>query len=103
MSAIAAQLPPHISLTIEHNPHAACYQTVDEWIKDHGPTYEVETPRGVTTHDRIKPEDVAAIRAAGEVWTIRWRRTTPGRCWVAAATLERALELAWDNEWEDGR
>lgn len=43
----------------------------------------------------ILPEDKAAILTTGEMWEIRWYPDTPvGYCTVAAATLERALELA---------
>lgn len=58
-------------------------------------------PEGRVVNERhaeafdILPEDKAAILTTGEMWEIRWYPDTPvGYCTVAAATLERALELA---------
>jgi hypothetical protein len=76
------KLPRHIHLSIEHQPHAVNYQTVEEWLaRDFG--------------GDIAEADRAQMIATGEVWVIQWYPDTPvGFCVVAAATLERALELA---------
>jgi hypothetical protein len=85
-------LPRHISLHIAHQPHAVSYMSIDEWIE----SYLLSAEAGGTTRDQaIDPADLAAIRATGEVWVIDWCPDTPvGSCTVAAATIERALELA---------
>ena len=79
-------LPHHINLTIEHQPHACYYESVDRWLAD---------------DDRVStlPGDEAEIRRTGELWVIQWYPQTPvGFNAVAAATLERALELALATE-----
>lgn len=80
------KLPKHVNLTIEHQPHATNYETVDEWLaRDEG-------------YADICSEDRAKIIETGEIWVIHWYPETPvGFCAVAAATLERALELALDE------
>jgi hypothetical protein len=43
----------------------------------------------------MTPQDKAEILEKEEIWTVQWYPNTPvGFCIVAAATLERALELA---------
>lgn len=87
------KLPKHISLIIRHNPHRADYRTVEHWLDDYLASATLGT--GFTADEAIRPEDLAAIRASGEIWTIAWCPDTPvGSCEVVAATLERALELA---------
>lgn len=79
------QLPKHICLSIAHNPHRGVYQPVEQWLA------KAVTDDGID----ITEEDRAAILSTGEVWTVSWCPDTPvGSCEVAAATLERALELA---------
>lgn len=76
------KLPTHICLSIQHNGHAGAYQSIDEYLEQ----FDVE---------ECPPDDRAAILASGEIWEINWCPRTPvGSCVVAAATLERALELA---------
>ena len=78
-------LPKHINLTIEHNPHKAVYQTVEQWI----------VVEGHDDPDKVRPDDRAAMLATGEVWVIQWYQDTPiGFHLVCAATLPRALERA---------
>lgn len=76
-------LPKHINLFIEHQPQATNYETVEQWM-EHGDEY-ADYP----------PADRAEMIRTGEVWVIHWYPDTPvGFHAVAAATLERALELA---------
>lgn len=86
------KFPKHINLSIEHQPHAIDYQPIEDWIE----SYLLSAEAGGTPRDEaILPEDLAAIRATGEVWELSWCPDTPvGSCSVVAATLERALELA---------
>jgi len=80
-------LPRHLNLTIEHNPHKAYYQTVEQWLDDDGPDAK--------DGDELRPEDRAAILATGELWTVQWYPNTPiGSVLVCAATLPRVLERA---------
>lgn len=81
--------PKHINLTIEHQPHAVNYETVEDWLAKAKSEYCVE----------VLTEDAAEILKTGEVWVIHWYPRTPGSfCQIAAATLERALELANASE-----
>lgn len=79
------KLPEHIGLRIEHNPHRLDYEAIERWME----ACERDSTADITAEDR------AEILLTGEVWVIRWYPHTPvGWCAVAAATLERALELA---------
>lgn len=79
------KLPKHINLTIEHNPHASHYLTAEEYLDEDLKDFASD----------IAPADRAAMIATGEIWEIQWYPDTPiGFYVVAAATLERALELA---------
>lgn len=79
-------LPQHICMSIRHNPHAGDYMTVEKWLEHR----DLEGSGA-----DIKPEDRAEMLRTGEVWEISWCPRTPvGSCWVAAASLYRALELA---------
>jgi len=86
-------LPRHISLTIQHNPHRGVYVPIDKWIEDY--LLSATSGTGFTADEVIAPADHAAILATGEVWIISWCPDTPvGSCCVVAATLDRALEFA---------
>ena len=79
------QLPKHIGLTIEHQPHEMNYETVEQWLEWNKNRKYCE----------VAPEDEAAIIESGEIWGVQWYPDTPvGFYAVAAATLDRALELA---------
>ena len=79
-------LPKHICMSIQHNPHAGVYETIEKWLEHRDLNGDGEC---------ITPEDRAEILHTGEVWTISWCPDTPvGSRFVAAATLDRALELA---------
>lgn len=76
-------LPHHINLTIEHQPHAICYETVEQWLE--------------SEREMVEPSanDRAEMIRTGEVWLLNWCPDTPvGSCCVVAATLGRALKLA---------
>jgi len=78
-------LPKHINLTIEHNPHKAVYQNVEQWL----------VAECHDDPDKVNPDDRAAMLATDEVWVIQWYPDTPiGFHIVYAATLPRALERA---------
>ncbi len=84
------KLPRHINVTIEHQPHATSYQTVKEWLAEYPGEFE--------------DADRAQMVETGEVWTIQWYPNTPvGFEIVAAASLERALELANASDPDDAR
>lgn len=77
--------PRHINLTIEHQPHASNYETVEEWLEYQSRQGYIEPYGG----------DAAEMIKTGEVWVVQWYPDTPiGFHAVAAATLERALALA---------
>lgn len=77
-------LPKHICMNIQHNPHKGMYQTALDWVLD----------RQAEGHE-FWHHDRQQILDTDEIWTITWCPNTPvGSCFVAAATLYRALELA---------
>lgn len=81
------KLPTHISLMIEHQPHACSYETVEEYLKN-------DCCGNSRRCDYSDEEKLEMIRT-GNIWTIQWYPDTPnGFLGVAAATLERALEIA---------
>jgi hypothetical protein len=85
MEAIV-KLPKHINLTIEHQPQAADYETAEQWLKRAD-----ECSYGYT----ILEADRAEMIRTNSVWTLQCYPDTPIGSWcVAAATLERVLELA---------
>ncbi|WP_227461630.1 hypothetical protein [Cupriavidus pauculus] len=75
-----------VSLSIQYNDHVLIYQPIVDWlIENCGPNRLYE----VTDDDR------AEIVRTGECWTLRWYPDTPvGFNAVAAATLERCIEIA---------
>ena len=95
------KLPKHMYLRIVHNPHAVNYQPLEDWIEN---TFLSAAAGGFTRDETILPADLTAIRARGDVWVIDWCPDTPvGSRSVIAASLERALELANDEEPDVGR
>lgn len=75
-------LPPHLSCTIEHNPHKVYYQSVLEYVEN----TKVHFVDAATLSRCIKED---------ELWTVHWCPTTPvGSYEVGAPTLEEALKAA---------
>lgn len=82
-------LPRHISLHIEHNPHASNYESIETWLANRDTEQSID----------ITPSDREAILQTKEVWVMSWCPDTPvGSCSIAAATLERLLQLV-DPAW----
>lgn len=86
------KFPKHITLSIEHNPHATNYETVLshlEWIISHGGSdyvWKCEQDR----EEAVKTNDF---------WTIQWYPDTPvGFCHMAAPTIEKLLQYAAEEE-----
>ncbi len=79
------QLPRHINLSIEHNPHAVNYETVEGHLASF---YGAAGPD-------IGDEEKGRAIELGELWVIQWYPTTPvGFFSVAASSLEAALAHA---------
>lgn len=79
------ELPKHINLSIEHQPHAVCYMTVDQWVGEDSGSIRL-----------VDPDEMVR---AGEVWLVHWYPESPtGYCAVAASSLERALAAALESE-----
>jgi hypothetical protein len=78
------QLPKHNGeLCITHNEHKSNYQTVKEYVGEHGPDFWA-------SHEEMHK----AINC-NEMWSILWYPDTPvAFCKVSAATFEVALEIA---------
>ncbi len=83
-----ADLPRHkASLTIEHNDHLSCYETVAEWCA------------GQTIFSWRDGEAQQRAINSDELWTMQWYPDTPvGFIAVAAPTLDELL--AWAKEVE---
>jgi hypothetical protein len=77
--------PPHLGgLIINHNPHKASYETVEEWMIQDG-------------NDWASDEEREKAIATDSLWTIQWYPHTPiGSHTVAASTLSAALEGTHD-------
>ena len=83
-------LPRHISLTIQHNPHRSMYMAVETWMD-----YRLLDAASTA----IGPDDMSEILRTQELWVIMWCPRTPVVTReVIAPTLERALELAMETE-----
>ena len=84
--------PKHCCMTINHNPYAGDYISLEKWIENMFSSAEAS---GFTRDETIHPDDLAAILLSGEVWTIDWCPNTPvSSRLVIAATFERAIERA---------
>ncbi len=87
MNKNAMNLPKHVSLCITHQPHAAYNERIAQYFENRDISLDVN--------------EFAEMVKTGEVWLVQWYPTSPVGLYeaaitVAAATLERALELARD-------
>jgi hypothetical protein len=78
------RLPRHIAIAIEHQPHAALGESIEQWL------------------ERSKERDLIVVSdyerdemlRTGHVWFVQWYPDAPTVFkTVAAATLDRALAL----------
>ncbi len=79
IAAFRALLPKHdCSLTLEHNPQKAFYQTVALYVENiAGPS------------PFVSAEEEAAALQSGELWDLQWYPDTPvGSCRLLASSLE---------------
>lgn len=81
MEKLEDRFPQHAWLKIEHQPHEDLDLTVLAWLE--------QERLDVTTEDAIE------MVRSGQVWTIEWVHNLRAayNFSVAAATLERALEI----------
>ncbi|MDQ3525807.1 MAG: hypothetical protein M3451_12235, partial [Chloroflexota bacterium] len=80
--------PPCISLSIEFNQHASCYQTVEQWLKEE----EERSPDGRPGFDWVSPEERQRAIDTDQVWMCHWYPRTPvGSCSLAASTFEALM------------
>jgi|HubBroStandDraft_6_1064221.scaffolds.fasta_scaffold337814_3 hypothetical protein len=85
------KFPKHMSMTIAHNEHKNCYQSVIQYF-DH-----VQHRKESCT-----PEEFAEMIATDEIWEIQWYPRTPiSFYYVMAATFEKALEMAMEIDKDD--
>ncbi len=83
------KMPKHMSLHITHNQHKDYYEPIDRYLADRHikPGY-------------VLPEDVEEIIKQDSIWEVQWYPITPiSFYYVAAATLERCLEIIDSHEW----
>ena len=77
------KFPKHINLTLEHNPHAIYYETVEYHC----------ISEGYICEDWVSLEEREKAHKTNELWTIQWYPDTPiGFFFLAASTLEALLD-----------
>ena len=78
-----------VGMSIEYNEHKLVYQGIEEYLQLHVNELDVMD---------VDPSDWEQIVATDTIWEVRWYPRTPiGFNQVAAATLERALEIVWSE------
>ena len=76
--------PKHSHFSLEHNPHKACYETINEYLD--GLDERINT---------IEPTELKKCLELNELWVLQIYPTTPiGFYWFAASNLEKLLEMA---------
>ncbi len=86
LRAAAYDLPKHITMAIEHNPHAGRYQTVAAYLENHNDP------------DFIDEADRAKCLEENEMWIMTWYPDNPiGSYQLAASTLEKVLTQAKED------
>lgn len=81
MSELGSILPSGIAHSIEHNPHRACYDTIEKWLD-------------LNSVD-VDPVELAQCLRTDELWVLYWYPSTPiGSCVVAASTFTRCVDAA---------
>lgn len=76
------QLPTHISMSIEHNPHKVYYETIEQYLK-----YEPS--------EWISEKDYQTCIENDELWELYWHPHTPvGSCTLYGYNLESLFEIA---------
>jgi len=84
-TALSGQLPPHMELSIEHNPHFSVHETVEQWITSHWED---------RTEDCVDYDEMVRLN---EIWWVHWYpKTAIGFYTVGASTLEKALAAAME-------
>jgi len=77
------KLPKHLTLTLEHNPHKAYYETVQDYV---GRDRDL-------AGDWVSPEEREKAFESQELWTVQWYPQTPvGFNYLQASSLEALLE-----------
>lgn len=78
------EFPKHHILSINHNEHKSCYQTVGMYLDDNE-MYK----------DCITPDDLKICIERNELWELRWYPITPISFYhICSYSLERCLEIA---------
>jgi hypothetical protein len=81
--------PKHHQLYVTHNPHHTNYETVEQYFENEDNRIDIHT------------EDIKDCIRLGEIWEVQWYPITPmGFYCVAAASLERCLEIINSQEWK---
>jgi hypothetical protein len=89
MSDAYMMFPKHMSLHITHNQHKDYYERIEDYV----------TSRHIQPGD-ILSEDLEKILLQDSIWEVQWYPITPiSFHWVAAATLERCLEIINSPGW----
>lgn len=78
-------ISPHISLSIEHNPHKLNYEKIDEYFRS--------LQLNITDH--LSPDEYERCLLSDEIWMIQWYPDTPiSFHWVFAPTFQECLAKA---------
>jgi len=84
------KIPKHLSMTIEHNPHKAIYESVQSYIDN----YE-------HLKTSVISEDLKICSERDEIWELRWYPATPTSFYIIISySLERCLELANSEKYD---
>lgn len=85
-------LPNHeCQLTLSHQPHKTCYETVEEYFRDNIDYNNL--PEGTPDLEYCTENDRTACVATDQIWELHWYPNTPiGFHHFAAPTLERLFE-----------
>lgn len=77
------KLPPHFTLSINHNQHKSCYVPIKDYIFD----------GGFDRSKEMSQEEVDNCIEKDEIWEIQWYPYTPiSFHYVCAPTLDECFE-----------
>lgn len=86
------KFPKHHQMYISHNEHRTNYESVEQYFSG---------GYGKRNKEDILPEDLKECIKEDEIWEIQWYPKTPiSFHHVAAASLERCLEIINSQEWD---
>lgn len=95
--------PPHIGLTLDHNPHKALYMKVSEWLTEIGPfkLYDVDHILG---EEFASEEQYKECVKTDELWVLTWSPVSPvGEFVVMGPTFNSVMRRSREIVDQEGR